>query len=269
MRILTADIRFSSVFRQEFTDFIDRRVHPAFHIAGVVVSAVVINSFIMNKTGRVHLPVQLGHFKNNFSAKRFISAGPDQNRRMVFVSLIHRIHTVEHAVHPLRAVAWYNTGEISVSYRIRISRSMGLHVALRDHVKTVFIAQIINADRIRVMAGTDCIDVVLFHRCQVFDQLFSRNNTAGYGAELVAVDAFKDNAFSIQHHDVVFHLKAAESDSLRNQFLHRSILCGDFQQKIIQHRCLCGPQFRVIDFQNKLCFPIQHTFGALQCRSVF
>ena len=48
-----------------------------------------------------------------------------------------------------------------------------------------------------------------------------------------------------------------------------SILCGDFQQKIIQHRCLCGPQFRVIDFQNKLCFPIQHTFGALQCRSVF
>ena len=119
------------------------------------------------------------------------------------------------------------------------------------------------------MTGTDCIDVVLFHRCQVFDQLFSRNNTAGYGAELVAVDAFKDNAFSIQHHDVVFHLKAAESDSLRNQFLHRSILCGDFQQKIIQHRCLCGPQFRVIDFQNKLCFPIQHTFGALQCRSVF
>ncbi len=95
---------------------------------------------------------------------------------------------------------------------------MGLHVALRDHVKTVFIAQIINADRIRVMAGTDCIDVVLFHRCQVFDQLFSRNNTAGYGAELVAVDAFKNNAFSIQHHDVVFHLKAAESDSLRNQF---------------------------------------------------
>ena len=85
----------------------------------------------------------------------------------------------------------------------------------------------------------------------------------------MAVDAFKDNPFSIQHHDVVFHLKAAESDSLRNQFLHRSILCGDFQQKIIQHRCLCGPQFRVIDFQNKLCFPIQHTFGALQCRSVF
>ena len=40
--------------------------------------------------------------------------------------------------------------------------------ALRDHVKTVFIAQIINADRIRVMAGTDCIDVVLFHRRQVF-----------------------------------------------------------------------------------------------------
>ena len=34
MCILTADIRFSSVFRQEFTDFIDGGVHPAFHIAG-------------------------------------------------------------------------------------------------------------------------------------------------------------------------------------------------------------------------------------------
>ena len=84
----------------------------------------------------------------------------------------------------------------------------------------------------------------------------------------MAVDAFKDNPFSIQCHDVVFHFKAAESNSLWNQFLHRSILCGHFQQKIIQHRCFRRPQFWMIHLQNKLCFTMQHTFRTLQYSSI-
>lgn len=132
------------------TDFIDRRVHPAFHIAGVVVSAVVINSFIMNKTGRVHLPVQLGHFKNNFSAndcfRRTRSESPDG-----FVSLIHRItRSSMQSIHSGRRMVQHRRN--LVSYGIRISRSMhGTPCCTPRSCKDRIHRTIINADRIRIM----------------------------------------------------------------------------------------------------------------------
>ena len=103
--IFAADKRFAPVFFQEFFNVLHRSIHLAFHIAGVVVSPVMENSFIMDQTGRIFSAEELRHFKNVLSSKRLVAAGPDQDRRMVLISLVHRVGTVQHHIQPFRPVA--------------------------------------------------------------------------------------------------------------------------------------------------------------------
>ena len=106
---------------------------------------------------------------------------------------------------------------------------MALQITLCDHVDTIFVTQFIDADRIRIMAGTDRIDIVLFHGHQVFDQFFSGYHTTGYRTEFVTVNTFEDDSLTIQHHDRIFHLKTTEAHSLRDHFCHLSVLIHHFQ----------------------------------------
>ena len=70
------------------------------------------------------------------------------------------------------------------------------------------------------MTGTDRIDVVLFHGHDVFEQFLPGHMSSCDRAELMAVHTLKDNPLSIQRHDCVFHLKAAEAHALRDHLSH-------------------------------------------------
>ena len=98
------------------------------------------------------------------------------------------------------------------------------------------------------MAGTDSINIILFHHSQVFSQLLLRNASSGYRAEFMTVDPFKYDTLSIQRHNTVFHLKPAETDFLRYQFTERSVGIVNFDHQIIKFRFLCAPQFRIRNF---------------------
>ena len=57
-------------------------------------------------------------------------------------------------------------------------RSGGFQIVLRDHVKSIPVAQLIDAGGIRVMTGADRIDIVLLHRDNILQNFFFRNGTS-------------------------------------------------------------------------------------------
>ena len=148
---------------------------------------------------------------------------------MVLISLIHRVNTIKHHIHPFRTVTWYDFAEVPGLFCTDVPASVALHVTLCDHIDTVFITQFIDADCIRIMTGTDGIDIVLFHDHQVFDQFFSGYHATGYRTEFVTVYTFEDDSLAVQHHDGIFHLKTTEAHSLRDHFCYLSVLIHYFQ----------------------------------------
>ena len=190
------------------------------------------NPLIMYQSCRIILAVKLRHLKDIFSAKGFISTGPDQDRRVVLVTLIHGIYTVQHHAQPFRFVVRNDIRVISGKF-CYIPGSVRLQIVFCDHVNTIFIAETVDWRCIRIMTGTDCIDVVLFHDHDVFEQFLTGHMSSCDGAELMAVHTLEYDTFSVQCHNTVFHLKAAESDFLRNNFLYSSICIRYSQFQII------------------------------------
>ena len=142
---------------------------------------------------------------------------------MVFVSLVHGIYTIKHHIQPFRFVMRHNIGVILRKFS-NIPGTMRFKVCLIDHIDSVFIAELIDQGCIRIMAGTDCIDVVLFHDLKVFAKLFFGHVSSTHRAEFMTVYALEYDTFSVQCHDTVFHLKTTESNLLRNYFLKFSCL---------------------------------------------
>ena len=143
MSVFTADERLGIIFCKELFDCLYRRVHLAFHIAGIVISAVMAKTFIVNQTGRVCVAEELGHFKNILASEGLISAGPDQDRRVVFISLIHGICTVKHHIQPFRLVMRYNVSVVLCKFS-NIPGTVGFQVCLIDHINTIFITKLID-----------------------------------------------------------------------------------------------------------------------------
>ena len=198
VRVLTADKRLLFLLCQIFHNPLYRRVHLAFHIAASVVASVVIDSLVVNQAVGIQLSELLGHLINHASTVRLIAAGPDQDRRMVLIALVTGIHAIEHSRFPLRIVSRHNRLRIrDLTHRRCIPASMGLHIILRDHVESVDVAELIQSDIVRIMAGTDGIDIVPLHGHDVGERLLHAHHTSGQGTEFVAVDALKHNPLSV------------------------------------------------------------------------
>ena len=59
MCVLTADKRLAVILCKEFLNCIYRRIHLAFHITGIIISSVMDNTFVVHKSGRIVLAVEL------------------------------------------------------------------------------------------------------------------------------------------------------------------------------------------------------------------
>ena len=196
MRVLAADKRLARILCQKFFDALHRWVHLTFHITRIVVTSVVEQPLVMNETGIIQTVEQTGHFIDVLAAVRLIATRPDQDRRMVFVTLVHRIGTVKHHRKPLRFVVRHDIG-IVLRKLCHIPGTVRFQICLINHVNAILITEFINLRRIRVMAGTDPVDVILLHRAKILAQLFLRHMPSADGTELVAVHALKDDPPSV------------------------------------------------------------------------
>ena len=87
MSVLTADKWLVAMFCKELLNIGNGSVHLTFHITGSVVTSIPENTLIMNKTGWICLMEVLVHFKNILTATGLITAGPNDDRRMILVTL--------------------------------------------------------------------------------------------------------------------------------------------------------------------------------------
>src|SRR5699024_12773473 len=109
-------------------------------------------SFVMNQTGRILFSEKLGHFKDILSSERLIAAGPDQNSRMVLISLIHGVGAVQHHIQPFRSVTGNYSSSITCLFH-SIPGTMGFQLRLIDKIQAVLIAETIQRSHIWTMTG--------------------------------------------------------------------------------------------------------------------
>lgn len=124
-----------------FPDSDDGRVHLAFHVAGVVVAAVMENALVVNQA-RVVQPVEKpAHFIDDVAAEGLVAAAPDEDAGVVFVALEHGIDAVEHHRRPFHAVAGQGVVDVPLAALDGFPCAVRFHVGFVDDVQAQFVAQ--------------------------------------------------------------------------------------------------------------------------------
>ena len=185
---------------------------------------------------------------------------------MILVSLIHGVCTVKHHIQPFRFVMRHDIGIVFCKL-CDIPGTMRFQICLIDHIDSVFVTELIDQGSIRIMTGTDRIDIVLFHDLKVFAKLFFGDMTSAYRAEFMTVHTLEYDTFAVQCHNSVFHLETTESNFLRNHFLKFTGLIIYLHCQIIKLRIFCTPEHRIFYFPCVDFFAIQCFFILDHCLS--
>ena len=189
----------------------------------------------MYQTSRIHLMSYFCHLEEVTSGRRFISQGPHQDTRIVFLSFNHADHTGYISQFPCWIIG--NPGIISCQLK-----SMTLQVCLINYIHTILIAKIIQIIRIWIMTGTDCIYIKLFHQDNVFFNLFFCYYTAISRIIIMAVHTFKFNGNTIYQESISVQTDISESYILWDYFNHFTIFFHSHEH-FIKIWCFCCPVF--------------------------
>ncbi len=80
----------------------------ALNIGGFEEAGIIDHTFVMHQTGVIKAADHLCHLEQGLTAKRFVAQRPDQNSRMIFVTLVSGIHAVKQDSFPLRLIIGQN-----------------------------------------------------------------------------------------------------------------------------------------------------------------
>ena len=178
---------------------------------------------------------------------------------MILITLIHGIYTIQHHTQPFRFVMRNDIRVISGKF-CYIPGSVRLQIVFCDHVNTIFIAETVDWRCIRIMAGTNRIDVVLFHDHDVFEQFLPGHVSSCNGAELMAVHTLEYDTFSVEGHDTILHLKTAEANFLRDDLLEFSVFITDLQLQIIEIRLFRTPEKGILNLPGTGILSVERSF---------
>ena len=143
---------------------------------------------------------------------------------MILLQLHHRPDPADHHWLPFRTVSRQRLLNADLMPADAIPHSVRFHIVLGDHVDAEDIAEPVEHRGIRIVAGPDRIDMVLLHDDDCPENFIRIGLSACVTGEFVPVDTAKDNPFSIQAHQSVFHLKVSEADKLPDSLEQLTIL---------------------------------------------
>ena len=275
MGIFTADKRLFRVLPQERFYGSGGRIHLAFHVTGIRIRSVMEDAFIMDQAFRIQLPEALRHLMDHAAAKGFISAGPDQDGRMVLVPLITALDPVQQHVLPFNMVAGQDFRPVLKAALIQGPAAVGFHIVLGDHIDAVLIADPVQGASVGIMGGPDRVYIILFHGDHILQGLLSADGPAPVAGKLMAVDTFEDDPLPVQAHDPVLHFESAEAHFLQDHLLQAAVLASVLfvylQPQVIQAGLFRAPEqgtgylpadphvlFRAFPVLTGTQFPIQY-----------
>ena len=131
-------------------------------------------------------------------------------------------------------------------YGVGAHRAVALLVGLVHHVHSVFVAELVPARVVGVMAGAYKVYVGLFHQFQVLAHYGFGEGAAGAGVVLVAVHAFELDHLAIHFEEFAVYFYCPESSCVTEAF--RTVQ-GNFHR--IQVRILCRPKLGPVYVEGK------------------
>ena len=129
---------------------------------------------------------------------------------MIFVSFKHGAGAVHRAVPPLRQAPW----DVPAGLRLPqlLPGSVALQICLVHHIDAVPVAQVVPGGLIGVMAGADRIDIVPAEHGHCGLHVLLTDSAAPVRAPLVSVHAVEQQTLSVEQHNPVLQLEAAEAN---------------------------------------------------------
>ena len=181
---------------------------------------------------------------------RFIAQRPHQNRCAVLVPDDRALDAVEHGIGKPRIVTQQAKRGmfaliIELTFGVRLAvidakRAVCLQIGLSDHIKAHPCAQFGQPRRIRVMTGTQRVEVMLFHHAQIAQNVFASDGIANKGVAVMAIDALDldIDAVDVQH-------RVPNSNVLDTDLLDDGLAVSADDQ-LIECRVLSIPQHRMV-----------------------
>ena len=247
-----------------FINLPGRSIHMAFHIQhGFILHMsfrLEMAALIMHQSGGIILLHPASRFLDVGAHAGLIAQRPENDTALVLIPDHVAPAAVNHSLSVSRIFRELTEGFLRTA-SVLILHAMGFQIRLRDHIKTVFAAQLREPGRIGIMAGTDGVDIRLLHDAQVEHGVHPRNHSSGKRAAVMTVDTLEFHRLFIDQHHAVFNGDGTDSHLLADRFLRRA----DFHRikirllRVPQNRMLHGKGNRSVRARRLLCkqrFPV-------------
>ena len=218
-------------------------------------------ALIMHQSGGIILLHPASRFLDVGAHAGLIAQRPENDAALVLIPDHIAPAAVNHSLSVSRIFC-----ELAESFlrtaSVLILHAMGFQIRLRDHIKTVFAAQLREPGRIGIMARTDGVDIRLLHDAQIEHGIHSRNHRSGERTAVMAVDTLEFHGLFIDQNDTIFNGDGTDSypltyDLLRRADFHRikvrllrvpqnRMLHGKGNRSVLVRRLLCKQRFPVI-----------------------
>ena len=133
-----------------------------------------------------------------------------------------------------------------------IHHAVSLKIGLGHQINTIFITQVIPAWVIGIVAGTDRIDIHLFHDSDILNHTLQRNHISAVGVHLMTVGTLYKDRLTIDQQLAVTYLHLTESHLLRNDLNHLSVRFLKCYEQGVKIRGLCCPFVRISYLEREL-----------------
>ena len=198
-----------------------------------VARSFVVDGTAVQTTGRIVAGLEIA------AASGFVTQAPEDDRRMVAVAQHHSVDAVHKGGNPRRHVADRLVG-------------MVFEVGLIHRIKSEVIEHGVHLGRVRIMGGTDGIDVVLLHQQHVTQHRLYRHGTAVEGVRIVSVRTLEEHALAVDVYQRATHFNVSETIFRREGHLVLASLALDDVQ-CVEVRRLGRPELQVLQ-RRKQCF---------------
>ena len=192
---------------QILPDFRQCRIHPTVQIQILIAISLLIitisRTLILCDPVRIECLCPCQSLLKITTICALIAHGPDYNTEPVLISFYHLLYPVKDRSLPCRIICdCFIPALKPILFRILLpvqhKRSVCLNISLVNYQKSIFLAHLIEVRCIRIMTGSDCIQIMLLHQSQIRPDLFHISDRPGIRIRIMPVHTPEFYLLSVQ-----------------------------------------------------------------------
>ena len=166
------------------------------------------------------------------SATRFIPHRPEDNGRMILIPFHHTYHPIDKGTFPTFPLGQHHV-------------AMTFQISFVHHVKSIVVKQSIHLRIIRIMTGTNGVQVETLKEKNILYHAFYRHRFTETGMNIVTIGTLEQHQCIIDIHFIVTYFNFAETILLGSCLEHLAGSIQQFQIHSIQIRCFGAPELGI------------------------